>query len=118
MLTIAAVLFAIAAIAGLAMAVIRAYRKTPPILVVFAHGVFAAAGLLALLLALGNGPGFSGIGGTSFLILLIAAIIGFYLLSQHVIRDSFPSPLMLIHGGVAVTGLMCLLAAIFAASPH
>jgi len=118
MLTIAAVLFAIAAFAGLAMVLIRAYRKLPPILMVFAHGVFAAGGLLALLLALGNGPGFSGIGGISFLIFLIAAVMGFYLLSQHATRDNLPLSLMLVHGGAALTGLLCLLTAIFSAPAH
>jgi len=117
MFTFAAVLLLITAVAGLAMAVPRSYGKLPPIFLVFGHGLFAATGLLALLLALGNGPGFSGIGGISFLAVLIAAIIGFYLLSQHVVRNRVPLSLMLIHGGVALTGLICLLAVIFSTSP-
>ena len=116
MLTTAAILFAAAAVAGLAMAVVHSPGKLPPIPLMIVHGLFAAAGLVALLLALGNGPGFSGIGGISFLIFLIAAIAGFYLFSRHLLRDDLPSSIVLIHGGVALAGFICLLLTIVGAA--
>jgi len=116
MLAIAAILFAVAAVGGLAMAVVHSRGKLPPIPLAILHGLFAAAGLLALLLALGNGPGFSGVGGISFLMFLIAAIAGFYLFSRHLISDHLPTSIILIHGGVALAGFICLLLTIAGAA--
>jgi hypothetical protein len=113
MLKIAAILFAIAAVGGLTMAVSHFRGKLPPVALAVLHGVFAASGLVVLLLALGSGAGFTGLGGLSFLIFLAAAIGGFFLISQHFLKGKLPSPVVLIHGAAAVVAFVCLLIAIF-----
>lgn len=108
MFATAAFLFAIAAVGGLTMAAIHTCNRLPPTALVIAHGLFAAGGLVTLLLALGNGPGFAGTGGLAFLSFLMATIAGFYLFTRHLLRDSLPSSAVLIHGGLALAGIICL----------
>lgn len=109
MLKIAALLFAIAAVGGLVMAVIHFRGKLPPVALAAVHGLLAASGLVVLLFGLLNGPGFSGLGGVSFGIFLVAALGGFFLIAQHLTRGRLPSAVVLIHGGAAVAAFLCLL---------
>ncbi len=77
-------LFAVAAVAGLTMAIMH-FRGTSPPKTVLAvlHGLFAASGLVVLLLALIK-TGFGGKPGIAFGLLVAAALGGFVLLSSHV----------------------------------
>lgn len=114
MLTVAIVFFALAAVAGLAMAVFHLRGQTPPKPVLAAlHGVFAAAGLVVLLLAvleLGTGGG----AAIALGIFLLAALGGFALLSLHLRRRALPTGLVLGHGLIAVVAFVVLLAAVLA----
>jgi hypothetical protein len=106
-------LFAIAAVAGLIMAVTH-FRKAAlprPVLVVL-HGVFAAAGLVVLLLALIK-VGMHGAPAIALGLLVVAALGGFTLLSFHLRGRALPSGLVVGHALLAVAGFVTLLAAEF-----
>ena len=107
-------LFAIAAVAGLTMAVMH-FRGTSPPKTVLAvlHGLFAASGLVILLLALIK-TGFGGKPGIAFGLLAAAALGGFLLLSSHAQQKRLPSGLVVGHAVLAVAGFVTLLLAQYA----
>ena len=83
MIQLSLILFVIAAVAGLAMAVMhfRGFSPPKPVLATL-HGLFAASGLVVLLLALVK-TGFGGKFGLALGLLVVAALGGFGLLSYH-----------------------------------
>ncbi len=107
-------LFAVAAVAGLTMAIMH-FRGTSPPRTVLAvlHGLFAASGLVVLLLALIK-VGFGGKPGIAFGLLVVAALGGFALLSFHAKKQRLPSGLVVGHALLAVAGFLTLLLAEFA----
>ena len=110
-MTIALVLFALAALGGVTMAVIR-FRgaERPPTALALAHGALAAAGLIALIVAvMGATPG---LGRTALLVLIVAALGGFFLFAMHMQKKALPIPLMVVHALVAVVGFLILIAAV------
>ncbi|MEO8016849.1 MAG: hypothetical protein ABI769_03470 [Pseudomonadota bacterium] len=106
-------LFAVAALAGLTMAVMHFRGKTPPrpVLAVL-HGLFAASGLVVLLLA-GFKVGFGGNSGIALGLLVAAALGGFVLLSFHLRGRALPTGLVVGHALLAVAGFVLLVAAEF-----
>jgi hypothetical protein len=114
MFRISILLFAIAALAGATMAVMHFRGKTPPRpLLATLHGLFAASGLVVLLLALIK-VGFGGTSGIALGLLALAALGGFALLSFHARGKALPSGMVVGHGLLAVAGFVVLLAAEFA----
>lgn len=113
MYRLAILLFAIAAVAGLTMAIMHFKGKTPPrpVLAVL-HGLFAASGLVVLLLAVLK-VGFSGAPAIALGLLVVAALGGFTLLSAHLRGRALPSGLVVGHALLAVAGFVTLLAAEF-----
>ena len=114
-MSLAAILFAVAALGGLAIAVMRfSGREVPPMGLAIVHGLVAAAGLLALIFAI---VGHSGLmAGTVALIgFVVAALGGFFLFSYHLRNQALPIPVVVIHGLVAVISFVILLYAIFVA---
>jgi hypothetical protein len=112
--TLAAILFAIAALGGVVMAIIRFSGKDlPPMGLAILHGVIAAAGLVALIIAMAGGAA-----PTKAIIALVlfagAAIGGFTLFAYHLRRQALPKPYVAIHGLVAVVAFVILLLAVFA----
>jgi FtsH-binding integral membrane protein len=108
-MTTALVLFALAALGGLTMAVMR-FRgaERPPTGLALAHGGLAAAGLIALIVAV-TGPGVPGQARTALVVFLVAALGGFYLFAQHMQKKALPIPFILVHGLIAVVGFLILL---------
>ncbi|HXG66992.1 MAG TPA: hypothetical protein VNO70_17955 [Blastocatellia bacterium] len=114
-MTLAAILFAIAALGGVALAVIRFTGKdVPPTGLALAHGAVAAAGLVALIIAVTGGAA-SSRATIALAGFIIAALGGFLLFSYHLRRQALPIPLVAIHGLVAVVSFAILLFGIFAA---
>ena len=77
-MTIALVLFALAAVGGLVMAIQRFSGKpVPPLPLALVHGAAAASGLVALIVVVSNGA----VGGAKIALILFAgaALGGFYL---------------------------------------
>ena len=106
-------LFAIAAVAGLTMAIMHFRKATPPLPVLAVlHGGFAASGLIVLLLALIK-VGMQGAPAIALGLLLVAALGGFGLLSFHLRGRALPSGLVVGHALLAVAGFVTLLAAEF-----
>jgi hypothetical protein len=108
------ILFAVAAVAGLIMAIMH-FRGTSPPKTVLAvlHGLLAASGLVVLLMALIK-TGFGGKPGIAFGLLVVAALGGFGLLSYHAKKRALPSGLVVGHALLAVAGFLTLLLAEFA----
>lgn len=113
MFSAALVLFAIAALAGATMAVMHFRGVTPPRSVLAAlHGLFAASGLVVLVLAVVR-IGAGGAAITALILFLLAAVGGFALLSFHLRGRALPGGLVVGHGLLAVAGFLTLLSAVF-----
>ena len=105
-MTIALVLFALAALGGVTMAAIRLRgAERPPTALALVHGAGAAAGLIALIVAVMGVPALRDAAKTALVVFLVAALGGFYLFAQHMQKKPLPIPVMVVHGLVAVTGL-------------
>lgn len=113
MFEVAVLLFALAAVFGLTMAVLHFKGRTPPrpALAVF-HGLFAASGLVVLLLAVMK-AGMGGSSGIALGLFVLAALGGFTLLSFHLRGRALPNGLVIGHGLLAVVAFVILLAAVF-----
>lgn len=105
----ALVLFAIAAVGGVALAGMRlSGRELPPMGLAIVHGLFAAAGLVVLILGVMQSAA-AGTAGIALAIFLVAALGGFLLFSYHLRKRALPVPLVAVHGLVAVAGFVTLL---------
>src|SRR5213079_480906 len=114
-MNVAAILFAVAAVTGIAIAFIRlSGRDLPPIGLAILHGLFAASGLVALTIV-AVAPGAAQWARISLGIFVVAALGGFVLFSFHLRRRALPVPIIAIHGFVAVIAFVVLLVAIFRA---
>jgi len=113
MMKTAAVLLAIAAVGGLAMAVIR-FRgaERPPTFVLMVHGLLAGAALTLLVYAAST-VGLPAMALGSLALLLVVAVVGAALnLKYHAKMLPIPKTPIVIHGVVAVIGFVLLLLAI------
>lgn len=110
----AAVILAISAVGGIAMALIRFSGKPhPPIALAMLHGFLSAAAVTLLLYAALT-TGLPSLANVALVLFLAAAVGGVALnLGFHWKAIPLPKWLVLVHGGVAVCGFLCLLAAIF-----
>jgi len=110
-MTTALVLFALAAVGGLIMAVQR-FRgaPNPPLALALVHGAAAAAGLIALI-AVVAGSGAPSLARVALVVFLVAALGGFYLFSVHLRKQALPIPIVVVHALVAVTAFVLLLVA-------
>jgi hypothetical protein len=114
-MTTALVLFALAALGGVTMAAMRLRgAERPPTGLALAHGALAAAGLIALIVAVMNmadpGPA-----RTALVVFIVAALGGFYLFAQHMQKKALPIPVVVVHGLIAVVGFVILLMAVMQA---
>ena len=114
-MTVAIVLFAVAALGGLYMALVR-FRgaERPPTGIALLHGALAAAGLIVLIVAVADGSA-PAAARTALVIFIVAALGGFYLFAQHLSKKALPIPVVVIHALVAVVGFVILLVAVVAA---
>src|ERR1043166_1089723 len=113
-MTTAIVFFAIAALGG---AVMRfGVRELPPLGLALLHGLLAAAGLVALIVAL-VGHGYTIATIIALLGFVDAALGGFYLFSLHLKKQALPIPTMLFHGGFAVISFVILLVGVYVLRP-
>lgn len=110
-LIIAAALFALGALGGLFLAARSFMGRSLPVPVAALHGLLGASGLVLLIVGVVMGSG----GGTAriaLILLIIAALGGFYLLSFHIRKQQHPRAVIVVHATVAVIGFLTLLAAI------
>ncbi|HVP60388.1 MAG TPA: hypothetical protein VMT11_07510 [Myxococcaceae bacterium] len=112
-MTIALVLFALAALGGVYMAAVRLRgAERPPTAIALVHGAAAVAGLTALIVAVVTGGSAPGLARTALIVFVVAAAGGFFLFTQHVQKRALPIPGVVIHGLVAVIGFALLVAAV------
>jgi hypothetical protein len=112
-LHIAAILFALGAIGGVTLAVLRVRGGNPPLGLAAGHGVAAAAGLVTLAIGV-LGQGLRGTALVSLVLFGAAALGGFVLVSIHLKGKLIPLGLVLAHGTLAVAGFVALLVHLFA----
>ena len=110
-MTIALVLFAVAAAGGLLLAFLRLTNKALPMPLALVHGALAATGLLLLAVA---AFGVKGTGQTRLALglFVLAALGGFTLFSFHLRSRQLPVPIVVVHGLVAVAAFLILLGAV------
>ncbi|MEO8876837.1 MAG: hypothetical protein ABI461_14685 [Polyangiaceae bacterium] len=101
------VLFAIAALGGAFLAALRFQKKELPFPVAILHGLLAASGLVALLLAVVNGTA-TGSAKIALGLFVVAALGGFFLFSLHLRKRELPIPVVLVHAVVAVVAFAIL----------
>ena len=114
MLKIAILIFAVGAVGGLILAssVLRGRMASWGLSLL--HMALGATGLvLTALVVLGGGSDVPNMAPIALLILVVAALGGFYLASYHVRKTTPPSTVVVIHAGVAVIGFLLLCAATF-----
>lgn len=112
--TIAAVLFALAALGGLVMAVNRFRGQPRPNgLLAAGHGVLAGAGVVVYLVALLGAEDPPALGVVALVVFVAAALGGAALVfGFHLRQQTLPIWLVATHGVVAVIAYVLLLAAI------
>lgn len=111
MLATAVVLFLVAALGGIVMAtgIFRSSAPKPPIAT--AHGLLAATALVLALLVAFTQPS-PPIVAYGAVILVLAALGGFFLLSFHVRGKAHPRAVVVLHALLAVSGVACLAVAL------
>lgn len=110
MLTYALIIFAVAALGGMVLAAHVLRGKFAPWVVSILHALLGASGLLLLAMAVLSGTA-SGRATVALVILVAAALGGFYLATMHLRGKIAPKTVVLIHASVAVAGFVTLLTA-------
>lgn len=111
MLTYALIVFAIAALGGLVLASSVLRGKLAPWALSILHALLGATGLVLLLLEVMRGSGATR-ALAALLLLVVAALGGFYLASIHARKAVAPKAVVFVHAGVAVLGFLVLLSAV------
>ena len=114
MLTYAVVIFAIGALGGLVLASHVLRGKLAPWSVSLLHAGLGAIGLLLVIYA-ALATGISTAATWALVILVIAALGGFYLASIHLRSEVAPKPVVFVHAGIAVIGFLTLLGVVVGA---
>lgn len=109
MLKLAVLIFAIGAIGGLILAASVLRGRLAPWALSLIHAALGATGLvLTGLVVLQGGEEGQGIIPIALLILVVAALGGFFLASFHVRKQPAPRPVVFVHAGAAVIGFLLL----------
>ena len=113
MLTYAAIVFAIAALGGIVLALHVLRDRLAPWALSLLHAALGAAGIVLMLIALARGEGGS-LALPSVVLFVIAALGGFFLASFHYRKTFPPKVVVIVHALVALAGFGVLLAALAA----
>jgi len=114
MLTYAVIVFAIGAVGGLLLASYVLRGNLAPWPVSLVHAGLGAIGLLLVIYAALT-TGISPAAITALIILVIAALGGFYLASIHLRGTVAPKPIVFVHASIAVIGFLTLLGVVVGA---
>jgi hypothetical protein len=114
MLNIAILVFAIGAVGGLVLANSVLRRKLAPWSLSLLHAALGATGLvLTGIVVLGGGDYSTGVVPIALLILVVAALAGFYLASVHLRQATPAKGAVVAHASVAVIGFLLLVCGAF-----
>jgi hypothetical protein len=109
MLKIAILIFAIGALGGLVLASHVLRDRLAPWWLSLLHMALGATGLvLTGIVVLGGAAGIAGIVPIALLILVVAALGGFFLASFHARKAIPPKGVVVIHAGAALVGFVLL----------
>jgi hypothetical protein len=109
MLQWAVIVFAIGALGGVVLATSVLRGKLAPWALSVLHALLGATGLvLTAIVVLGLNGAVAPHAGIALLLLVIAALGGFFLASFHLRNRPGPKAVVLIHAGVAVIGFVLL----------
>lgn len=108
MLGTALIVFAIAAIGGVVLAMHVLRDKFAPWALSVIHALLGAVGLVLLIIMLTQGVAGQGL-LIGFVLLLIAALGGFFLASFHLRKQLPPKAVVIAHASLAVVGFLTLL---------
>ena len=114
MLSYALVVFAIGALGGLMLASYVLRGRLAPWPLSLLHAGLGAIGLL-LVIYTALTAGISRAALAAFVILVVAALGGFYLASLHLRGQVAKQAIVFVHAGVAVIGFLTLLGVVFGA---
>jgi len=114
MLKLAVLIFAIGALGGLYMATSVLRGRLASWAISLLHMALGATGLvLTAIVVLGGSVAVAQIVPIALVILVVAALLGFYLASIHVRNVPPPKAAVIVHAGVAVVGFLLLLGGVF-----
>lgn len=113
-LKIASIIFALAALGGLTLAMMHIWRRGAPIALALLHGLVAATGLGVLVLAMVKAQ-LGGLVAVSVVLFALAAMGGIALFSIHLRARPLPVELIVLHGLMAIVAFAVLLASLFLA---
>lgn len=114
MLNIAILVFAIGAVGGLVLASHVLRGRLAPWALSLLHMALGATGLvLTALVVLGGSTEVASIVPIALIVLIVAALGGFYLASIHARKVVAPKGVVVIHAGVAVIGFLLLVGGAF-----
>lgn len=106
------IVLAVAALGGAGAAIMHLKQIKVPVAIAFVHGGLAATGLvLAILGYLENTT--SGLLLSAVIVLVVAALAGFYLFSQRSREKGLPKGPLALHVVIGLTGFALLLVAQF-----
>ncbi len=111
MITAAIIAFAIAAVGGLILAAHVLRNQFAPWALSLLHALLGAVGLILLIIALAEGSATQPV-LVGFILLLIAALGGFFLVSFHARKRFPPKAVVVVHAAVAVIGFLTLLSVV------
>jgi hypothetical protein len=111
MLNYALLAFAVAAGGGLVLAASVLRNKLAPCALSIVHALLGATGLILLVVVLQRGSAPKQI-LTGFVLLLVAALGGFFLASFHLRKQLPPRGVVAVHAGLAVAGFLVLLSTV------
>ena len=114
MLKLAVLIFAIGAVGGLVMATRVLRNQLAPWALSLLHAALGATGLvLTAIVVLGKSQAVSSVVPIALLILVVAALGGFFLASFHARRQLPTRGVVFTHAGVAVIGFLLLAGGVF-----
>lgn len=102
------VLFGVAALGGVMLAILRLRERPLPLPLSLVHGAVAALALVWLIVAAFTQP-VPGAVWLALALFVVVALGGFLSFSYHLRGLSLPKPLLFIHGGAAVVAYGLLL---------
>ena len=114
MLKLAVLIFAIGAVGGLVMATRVLRNQLAPWTLSLLHAALGATGLvLTAIVVLGKSEAVSSVVPIALLILVVAALGGFFLASFHARRQLPSRGVVFTHAGLAVIGFLLLAGGVF-----
>jgi hypothetical protein len=110
MLNIAAVVFAVAALGGIVLALHVLRARFAPWALSLLHAALGAAGIVLVLVVVINGA--RGSAALALALFVVAALGGFFLASFHYRKQIPPAAIVVVHAVVALAGFGALLSAL------